>query len=185
MEHLYIAHLLLVLLLLFFPKKMQDTLFNGQHIVFLVLLWWDLLSRLYGLLSNQIYFRELCAFYERIFLIEGLFWLFFLYQHIAAFVGLLLTVDALRKSRIFACFWVALAAYPLLLNWLKSTQQLDLEGQVFYELAELSTINRDITSLIITFNGLLTFAYLGGLLLFLLCSYFWIQKREATVIEAS
>ncbi|MGH1335263.1 MAG: hypothetical protein ACRBFS_03980 [Aureispira sp.] len=185
MEHLYIAHLLLVFLLLFFPKKIQQALFSWQQVILIALLWLDLLNHFYGLMSNQIYFQALCSFYERTFLIEGMFWWFFLYHHIAAFVGLLLTIDYLRQSRLFIFFWVTLAAYPLLLNWLESQRQLDLEGQVFYELSELSTINRDITSLIIEFNGLLTLSYLGFLLLFLLFAYAWIQKKKATVLNNS
>ena len=180
MEHLYLAHLLLVIILFFFPKKIATSLLGWQHICLMALLWWDLLSRLYRLMSNQIYFWELCAFYERTFLVEGMFWLLFLYHHVAAFVGLLLMVDYLRKSRIFILFWTLLAAYPLLLNWLRSERQLDLQGQVFYELPELSTINRDITDLIVTFNWLLTSTYLFGLFLFLGCNYFfWSQKKTA------
>lgn len=179
MEHLYLAHLLLVIILFCFPKKIADPLLGMQHICLMALLWWDLLSRLYGLMSNQIYFWELCAFYERTFLIEGIFWVLFVYHHIAAFVGLLLMVDYLRKSRIFILFWTLLAAYPLLLNWLNSTRQLDLEGHIFYELPKLSTINRDITDLIVAFNWPLTSAYLFGLFLFLGISYFfWVQQKQ-------
>jgi hypothetical protein len=179
MEHLYLAHLLLVIILFFFPKKIANALLGGQHICLMALLWWDLLSRLYRLMSNQIYFWELCAFYERTFLVEGMFWMLFLYHHIAAFAGLLLMVDYLRKSRIFILFWTGLAAYPLLLNWLNSKRQLDLEGNVFYELPELSTINRDITDLIVVFNWPLTSAYLLGLFLFLGLNYlFWMQRKQ-------
>jgi len=179
MEHLYLTHLLLVIILLFFPKKTATSLLGWQHICLMGLLWWDLLSRLYGLMSNQIYFWELCAFYERTFRLDGMFWLLFLYHHIAAFVGLLLMVDYLRKSRVFILFWTFLAAYPLLLNWLNSKRQLDLEGNVFYELPELSTINRDITDLIVAFNWPLTCAYLLGLFLFLSINYFfWMQRKH-------
>lgn len=176
MEHLYLAHLLLVIILVFFPKK-NSLLLSWQHVVLMALLWWDLLSRLYGLMSNQVYFRELCSFYERTFLLEGMFWLLFIYHHVAAFVGLLLVIDFFRKSRVFALFWTFLAAYPLVLNWLQSKRQLDLEGQSFYELPVLSAINRDITSLIVEFNLLLTFSYLTGLLLCLLIAYYWINKK--------
>ncbi len=178
MEHLYLAHLLLVLVVVFFPKQPRTTLLAWQHVVLLALLWWDLLSRLYGLLSNRVYFWELCAFYERIYAVEGMFWLLFLYHHIAAFVGLLLMITYLRTSRLFAVFWAFLAAYPLLLDWAKSTVQTDLNGERFYELPVLSTTRRDVTSLIVEFNGVLTGSYLLGLGLVLGWGYYFVTRKQ-------
>lgn len=178
MEPIYLAHLLLMAVLIVLPKHKRSFLLGGQQVVLLVLLWLDLLNHLYGLMSNPIYFWELCAFYERTFGVEGMFWLLFLYHHVAAFVGLLLLVDYLRKSLLFSFFWTFLAAYPLLLNWWQSERQLDLEGQYFYALPELSAINRDITSLMVEFNWGLTFFYSGGLVLFLLLINYGLQRRE-------
>lgn len=178
MEHLYLAHLLLVIILIFLPENKRIFWLGGHQVILMVLLWLDLLNHLYGLMSNQIYFWELCAFYERTFGVEGMFWLLFLYHHVAAFVGLLLMVDYLRKSRLFTFFWTFLAAYPLLLNWLQSEPQLDLEGQTYYALPELSAINRDITSLVVEFNWGLTFFYLLGVFLILKALNYWLAKEK-------
>jgi hypothetical protein len=181
MAELYVGHFLLVLVLVFFPKQPRRLLLGWQHVLLLGVLWWDLLSRLYGLMRNQLYFWELCAFYERVYEVEGMFWLLFAYHHVAALVGLLLMVEYLRHDRFFAVFWTFLAAYPLLLNWLQSERQVDVEGQFFYELPELSTINRDITSLIVEFNGGLALGYFVGLCLLLAFFFFLSKKRNAVL----
>lgn len=179
MENLFVAHLLLVLVLIFFPKKARTTLLGWQHIALLALLWWDLLSRLYGLMQNQVYFWELCAFYERTFKIEGMFWLLFIFHHVAAFVGLLVMINYFRQSRAFALFWTLLAAYPLLLQWIQSEVQTDLEGQQFYELSQLSAISRDITSLIVEIHPTLIFSYVAAALVLLLGLYYGVvEKRQ-------